>query len=363
MRVALVHDYLKEYGGAERVVEALHEIWPDAPLYTAYYDPKSLGIHADNFKDWDIKSSWLQNLPFAGKLISPFRIFAVKIFESFDLSEHDLIISSCNTYFSKAVKKKSGALHLSYIHTPPRYLYGYTTSFNYKKHWYTRMIGETMNHFLRVIDFKTSQNPDVLVANSQNVKERIKKFYRRDSVVIYPPVNIAQISKKQKGEYFLALNRLVRGKGTEIIVEAVTKLNVPLKVVGTGPEEENLKKIAGKNIEFLGSVSDHKLSEIYAKAKALIVASEDEDFGITSIEAQSEGTPVIAVKAGGYLETVIEGKTGEFFDDATVESLMDVLKKFDEKKYKTEELRKNAEKFSKEKFKKNILELVSRNLS
>lgn len=361
MRVALVHDYLKEYGGAERVVEALHEIWPDAPVYTAYYDPKSLGVHAKNFENWNINTSWLQHLPFAGSLISPFRIIAANIFESFDLSEYDLIISSCNTYFSKAVKTAPGALHLSYIHTPPRYLYGYTTSFNYKKHWYTRIIGETMNHFLRVTDFKTSQNPDVLIANSENVKARIKKFYRRDCVVIYPPVNIATVSKKEKGEYFLALNRLVRGKGTEIIVEALTKLNLPLKIVGTGPEEENLKKIAGKNIEFLGGISDGELSEIYCKAKALIVASEDEDFGITSVEAQSEGTPVIAVKAGGYLETVIEGKTGEFFDEVSVESLTKVLEKFDPNKYKIEDLRKNSRKFSREKFKEEILELIAEN--
>ncbi|KKS65084.1 MAG: Glycosyl transferase, group 1 [Candidatus Daviesbacteria bacterium GW2011_GWA1_42_6] len=173
MKVALVHDYLKEYGGAERVVEALHEIFPEAPVYTAYYDPKGLGPHADRLKDWDIKTSWLQKIPGAGRLISPFRLLSAKAFESFDLSEYDVVISSCNIYFSKAVKVKPGALHISYIHTPPRYLYGYATSFNYKKSWWKRIGAELANHYLRIVDFETSQKPDILVANSENVKERI----------------------------------------------------------------------------------------------------------------------------------------------------------------------------------------------
>src|SRR3990167_8443495 len=190
MKVALVHDYLKEYGGAERVVEALHEIFPEAPLYTAYVNLEVMGESGKRFKDWDIRSSWLQKIPLANKLVSPFRIFAPMMFESFDLSEYDVVISSCAIYFSKAVITKPEALHLSYIHTPPRYLYGYTTSFNYKKNPITRVLGELANHFLRIYDFEVSQRPDILVANSKNIQARIKKFYRRESVVIYPPVDI-----------------------------------------------------------------------------------------------------------------------------------------------------------------------------
>lgn len=380
MKVALVHDYLREYGGAERVLEALHEIYPEAPLFTAYYNPEGLGIHAKNFSSWNIKTSWMQNLPFANKLRSPLRFLAPSVFESFDLSEFDLIISSCNTYFSKAVKVKPGAYHLSYIHTPPRYLYGFTTSFNYKKHWWTRVAAEIINHFLRLADFQTSQRPDVLIANSKNVADRIKKFYRRESVVIYPPVDIvklkSQIAKRKTTTqnaklYYLSVSRLVRGKGVDIIVEACTKLNLPLKVVGTGPELENLQQITKTHpssgghesrITFLGEVKDEELGELYANAKALIVASEDEDFGITAVEAQAAGTPVIAVRAGGYLETVIEGKTGIFFDEASVESLMEALQKFNEQKFKEEDLRKNAERFSKERFKEEITDLVKKNL-
>lgn len=370
MRVALVHDYLREYGGAERVLEVLHEIFPDAPVYTAYYNPKGLGINASRFKSWDIRPSWFQHFPFANKLLSPFRIFGPMMFESFNLSEYDLVISSSSaTHLAKSVITRPDALHVSYIHTPPRFLYGYTTSFNYKKHWWTRIGGEIINHFMRVMDFEVSQRPDILIANSKNIARRIKKFYRRESVVIYPPVDLSEfqtvnnelVSSKNKG-YFLSLGRLVRGKGTEIIVEACAKLELPLKVAGSGPELKQLSafsyQLSAKHIEFLGEVSDEERIKLLKNAKALIVASEDEDFGITSIEAQAAGTPVIAVAAGGYLETVIEGKTGTFFDTASVESLMKVLEKFDPSKYKEEDLKKNAARFSKENFKKEILRLT-----
>lgn len=371
MKVALVHDYLREYGGAERVLEALHEIWPEAPVFTAYYNPKSLGIHAKIFKGWNIKSSFLQNLPFANRLISPFRVFAPKIFESFDLSEFDLVISSCNLYFSKAVRTSPKTLNLSYIHTPPRYLYGYTTSFNYKKHWWTSVVAEVMNHFLRLADYETSQLPDILIANSKNVAKRIQKFYRRESKVIYPPVDVEELLKvkKQKGKYFLTLNRLSRGKGTEIAVEACSNLKLPLKVASTGAELNRLKNIASKTVEYTGEVTEEEKARLFSEAIALIACSEDEDFGITVVEAQAAGVPVIAAKAGGHLETVIEGKTGEFYtpgfvgdfktyvDPISVENLSEVLKNFNPNKYKESDLRKNAEKFSKENFKKKILEL------
>jgi glycosyltransferase involved in cell wall biosynthesis len=373
VKVALVHDYLKEYGGAERVLEALHDIWPDAPVYTAYYDPGSLGIHAKRFEGWNIKTSFIQKLPAGGRLISPLRIIAPLIFKNFDLSEYDLVISSCNTYFSKGVKVKAGSRHMSYIHTPPRYLYGYTTSFNYKKHLWTRIVAEAMNHFLRMEDYKVSQDPDLLIANSRNVKERIGKFYRRDSQVIYPPVDTETLKnvKKVKGNYYLTLNRLSRGKGTEIAVEACTKLNLPLKVAGVGGEMESLKRMAGKNIEFLGEITEENKSNLFSEAIALIACSEDEDFGITVVEAQAAGVPVIAAKAGGHLETVIEGKTGELYepgfigdyktlvDPVSVENLIAVLKKFDPKKYKDSDLRKNAAKFSLQNFCREMLKLVN----
>jgi len=371
MKVALVHDYLREYGGAERVLEVLHEMFPEAPIYTSYYNPKGLGSHAQRIKSWDIKTSWMQKLPFANFLISPLRVLAPAAFESFDLTEYDLVISSSSSYFANAVITSPEALHINYIHTPPRYLYGYATSYNYKKHWWTRILGEIANHFLRLMDFEIAQRPDILVANSKNIASRIKKFYRRDSVVIYPPIDVEKFkiqnskfktASQNSKDYYLSLGRLVRGKGTEVIVEACTKLNLPLKVVGSGPELERLKKIAGNNVEFLGLVSDEKLPEILAGAKATIVASEDEDFGIVPVESMAAGTPVIAVRAGGFLETIIEGKTGEFFEKATPESLEKVLKEFNPEKYRSEDCIKQAEKFSKEEFKKKMSDLIDKKL-
>lgn len=375
MKVALVHDYLREFGGAERVLEVLHEIWPQAPIYTAYLNLAGLGPHAHRVKKWNIRSSWLQKLPFANSLVSPLRIFAPMIFESFDLKEYDLVISSCSIYFAKAVITKPEALHLSYIHTPPRYLYGYTTSFNYKKNPFTRILGELANHFLRIYDFETSQRPDILVANSENIKERIKKFYRRESVVIYPPVDVnkfkiqslkLKITNQKSESYFLSVSRLVRGKGVEIIVEACSKLGLPLKVVGSGPELEELKRITNNQslITFLGEVEDEELADLYANAKAAVVASEDEDFGITPVEAMAVGTPVIAPNTGGYLETVINGKTGVLYEvengRVTLGSLMEALQKFDPQKFDPEVLKKHAQKFSKERFKDQIFSLCKK---
>lgn len=364
-KVALVHDYLREYGGAERVVEDLHEIFPDAPVYTAYYNPKGLGIHNERIKNWDIRTSWMQHTPFANRLISPFRIFAPLMFESFDLKDFDVVISSSAIYFANAVRTKPETLHIAYIHTPPRYLYGIATSFERKKHlWLTNIGVAVMNHLLRIWDFEISKRPDILVANSQNVAARIKKFYRKSAVVIYPPVNTSKegLPVKRIGDYYLSVCRLWKNKGVDIIIQACKEADAPLKVVGIGPELSNLKKIGGKNIEFLGEVSDEEKMNLYAGAKAFIAAASDEDFGITLVESQATGTPVIALKSGGFLETIIEGKTGEFFAQATKESLVSVLKNFDPGKYRVENLQKQAEKFSKEQFKKDILGLVEKYL-
>lgn len=385
MKIALVHDFLKEYGGGERVLETLHEMFPEAPIYTAYYDPKGLGVHNEEIRHWDIRTSWMQKIPLGRRLISPFRVCAPMTFENFDLTEYDLVISSSSTYFANAVITSPAALHLNYIHTPPRYLYGYATSYNYKKHWWTRILGELVNHFLRLYDFEIAQRPDILIANSENVAKRIKKFYRREAVVIYPPVNVEKCKidnvkcKIKDKKYFLSVGRLVRGKGLEIIIEACGKLGLPLKIVGSGPELKNLKfkiskacdseifkNLKFKNIEFLGHVPDTDLPALYAGARATIVASEDEDFGIVPVESMACGTPVVAVRAGGFLETVVPGKTGEFFGgdrgQVTVDSIINALKNFDPEKYTPEDCKAQAEKFSKERFKKELLELIKQNI-
>ena len=381
MKVALAHDYLREYGGAERVLEVLHEIFPDAPIYTFYVNLSLMGENGKRFKDlpagrqgWDIRPSVFQKFPFANLLLSPFRIFGPLMFESFDLSEYDLVISSSSaTHLAKSVITKPETLHISYIHTPPRFLYGYTTSFNYKKNIITRIGGEIINHFMRIYDFEVSQRPDILIANSKNVQDRIKKFYRRDSAIIYPPVDVDKLYtavhtlSTNKRAYFLSVGRLVRGKGVDVIVEACAKLGLPLKVVGSGPELERLQNLSDRkqNVEFLGQVNDEELVRLYANAKATIVASEDEDFGIVPVESMACGTPVIAPKSGGFLETV-DQKTGKFFGDdrgqVTADSLVEALEGFKEGDFNAEDCKKQAEKFSKERFKKELTDLIEKNL-
>jgi glycosyltransferase involved in cell wall biosynthesis len=287
MKVALVHDYLREYGGAERVLEALHDLFPDAPVYTSYYRPKGLGPHKERIKKWEIHTSFLQKIPFVNPLISPLRIIAPLLFENFDLKHYDVVISSAAVYFAKAVITRPDTLHISYIHTPPRYLYGYATPTNLYSNPLKAAIVSLMNHVLRIWDFETSQRPDVIVVNSKNVATRVQKFYRRESIVIYPPVAIEVYKNAvtaQKGEYFISLNRLYSEKNIDLIVKACSELHLPLKVVGVGPQMSALKKIATKNVEFLGEVSDEEKIALLANAKATILASKDEDFGIVPVE-------------------------------------------------------------------------------
>lgn len=368
MRVALVHDYLKEYGGAERVLEALHEIYPQATVFTSVYLPEYLGPHEERFKNWKIKTSFLQNLPFKAKLISPMRLVSPLAFGGFDFSGYDLVISSATgAYFPNYVNKKKAKL-ICYCHTPPRYLYGYATAREWKKSKVFKVLGETANHFLRMVDFNASKNVDYYIANSEEVKARIAKFYRRESRVIYPPVDVSskfeiRNSKLQNNEsYFLAGGRLARPKHIDLIVRVCTELKLPLKVFGksfAGYGEE-LRKIAGNTVEFLGEVSDKEKLELMRSAKAFVFASIDEDFGIVPVEAMGSGTPVIAYKSGGVKETVIEGKTGLFFEELSKESLKSAVLKFEKMKFDPEICHRQAEKFSEDRFKKDMRAFVEK---
>jgi glycosyltransferase involved in cell wall biosynthesis len=386
MKVALVHDYIKEYGGAERVLEALHEIWPDAPVYTSVYLPEFLGPHKERFKDYKIKTSWLQNLPFKAKLISPIRLLTPWIFKQFDFSDFDVVIVSSTGAYVKQFKVQSSKFKvIVYCHTPPRYLYGYATAREWKKNMLFRILGETANHFLRLIDFKEAQNVDHFIANSQNVAKRIEKFYRRESTVIYPPVSASselassvQLKNKKLDanllnarRYFLAGGRIAKPKHIDLIVETFEKLGLSLKVFGRtfANQASNFDLPAGEarlqtsSIDFVGEVSDEQKIELMRNAKAYIFAAEDEDFGITPVEAMSVGTPVIAYKSGGVLETVLEEKTGLFFDVLKPGSLTLALNKFNILKFDKKFIIKHAEKFSKERFKKEIESFVNKSLT
>jgi len=367
MKVALVHDYLKEYGGAERVLEAFLEIWPKAPVYTLVYLPNFLGPHKKRFNHWEVRPIIPSWLPFLGKLISPLRLVAPFLFGHLDLTEFDLVIvSATGAYNPNLVKTKKGT-HFCYCHTPPRYLYGLPTAREWKKHWWIRIPAEIANHFLRMIDFKSAQKVDLFIANSKNTAERIRKFYQKEARVIYPPAEVGPRSlvvNRQPGKYFLAGGRLARAKRVDLAIEACTKLNLPLKVFGRifAGYGEGLKKIAGPRVDFLGEVGEKEKTKLFAGCKAFIFSAEEEDFGIVPVEAMAAGKPVIALRQGGVKESVIEGETGEFFEEPKVESLLKVLRDFRPEKYQPEACWAQAERFSKKHFFRKMKALVSSSL-
>ncbi len=370
LRVALVHDQINEYGGAERVLEALCEIYPDAPIYTAFYRKDSLAWK--RFKNKKIIPSWAHYLPFfATKLHSPLRFLAPWIWESFDFSKYDVVITSASWYITKGVVAHSPLstrhkpLEICYCHTPPRWLYGYRTSVEWQRYWPIKLYGTIVGHFMRMYDFMASQKVDYFIANSQEVAGRIKKFYRRNATVIYPPVGLkSRITnhESRKRDYYFIVSRIVGAKGLDLAVEAALKLGIKLKIAGAPAgyytEHKKLQEMAKGQVEFLGHVTDEELVDLYSGAKAFFALAKDEDFGITPVEAMLCGTPVIAYHGGGYRETVIDGKTGIFFHQLTVDSLTEAIKKFERTRISSDACKKQAEKFSKERFKKEIQAFV-----
>lgn len=357
MKVALVHDYLADYGGAERVLESLCRIYPDAPIYTAFYRPDTPAY--EHFKDKQIIPSWAQMIPgFAKYLHSPLRFLAREIWESFDFSDYDAVISSSSWYITKAIKTPNKTLHVCYMHTPPRYLYGYETSSSLGKYWPVKVYAAIVNKYLRQYDYITADRVDEFIANSEEVKGRIAKFYRRDATVIYPPVDITSPSDIQKQDYLLTGGRLVGAKHYDAIIRAANQLKAPLKIYGTGRLEEELKALAGPTVEFLGRVTESELAKLYAEAKAFVALATDEDFGITPVEAMACGTPVIAYHGGGFKETVIEGKTGLFVHSHDTDELVDAIRKVGKTKFTPSALQKHAAQFSSRVFERKIKDFV-----
>ncbi len=363
MRVALVHDYIKEYGGAERVLEALTEAYPDAPIYTAFYKKGSPAY--ERFKHKKIRTSWVHYIPgFSTKLHSPLRFLAPIIWGGFDFSKYDVVISSASWYVTKGFPNKGKAIEVCYCHTPPRWLYGYKTSVEWQRFWPIKIYGMVIGHFMRQYDFNAAQRVDHFVANSKEVQARIEKFYRRESTVIYPPVSLPKIPKIQKGDYYFIVSRIVGAKGIDMAVEAARRHGFTLKIAGAAAGYytglKDMQETAPENVEFLGRVSDEELVKLYAGAKAFIATATDEDFGITPVEAMVCGTPVIAYHGGGYKETVIEGKTGVFFHESSADALVQAVRKFEKLKLEPKDCRKQAEKFSKERFLKEIKAFVQK---
>lgn len=367
MKIALVHDQLQEFGGAERVLIALHDIFPKAPVYTAFLNPKTAKKNINDFYKWNIVTSWAAKIPLIGKLYSPLRFLAPSIWESFDFSEFDVVISSSGWYMCKGIKTSKPTVHISYIHHPPRYLYGYETAVEWQKYWPVKIYATIVNYFLRKWDYSSSQRADVFIANSEETKRRIKKLYNRDSTVIYPPVNIPKVSSIKYQvpsiEYYVTVSRLGKAKHIDLLIQTANVNKLNLKVVGKGRELDYLKSLAGDTIEFITDAPDQQRDSLLKDAKAFLFASVDEEFGIAPIEAMGFGTPVIAYDSGGLKETVSHGLNGFLFKELSAESLYEEIKKLkalSEGKYL--EMRKNArkesEKYSFEVFRKKILALI-----
>jgi len=353
--IALVHDYLSQDGGAEKVLEVLQDIWPLAPTFVLFADFKRI----PRFKGKDIRTSFLQKAPLIKSKFQWYLPLMATATESYDLSPFDIVISDTSA-FAKGVLTRHDALHLCYCHTPTRYLWSDTHSY-IEELRVPRFIKSALPLFLsllRIWDRQAANRVDVFIANSQTVQARIKKYYGRDSIVIPPPVDTDRffISDKPK-TFFLTGGRLVAYKRYDLVIEACNRTGLPLKIFGTGPVEASLRRQAKKNIEFVGRVSMEEQANLYANAKAFIHPQE-EDFGITPIESMASGRPVIAYNKGGATETVIEGLSGELFDEQSWEELADHLIRFDEQRYDSQKIRAHALTYSKEMFEKRLQEYV-----
>ena len=357
MKIASVHEYLNQFGGAERMLLTLCAIFPDAPIYTLFYDKNATG---GVFEGRDVRTSFLQNLPFVKKHHRGFPLLMPLAIEQFDFSDFDVVVS-ISASFAKGVITKPRTKHICICLTPPRFLWDDSQKF-VEEFGYPKLIRNLLPPFisyLRVWDREASYRVDEFWAISDFIKERIRKYYSKDSEIIYPPVNVSKFYVSgEADDYFLMAGRLVAYKRFDLGVKAFNKLGFPLKIVGTGPELKKLKRTANDNIEFLGLVSDDRLANLYSKAKALVFPQE-EDFGIVPLEAMASGRPVIAFRSGGAVETIEEGKTGLFFDEQTVDSLAYAVKNFDSSKFYPEDCRKQAEKFDVTVFRNKILEKLS----
>lgn len=356
MKVALVYDRVNKWGGAERVLLALHKIFPDAPLFTSVYESK----RAEWANIFNIKTSFLQRFDFARNNHEMLATLMPFVFESFSFEDYDVVIS-ITSEAAKGIITKKGTKHICICLTPTRYLWsGYD---EYFKGFMFRSLTYPVVTYLRWWDKIAALRPDSIISISDTVRDRVKTYYGLESKRIYPPLlfkpktkNLKPKSNKEK--YFLVVSRLVPYKRVDLAVRAATKLKVPLKVVGTGSEFERIKEMAGDTVEFVKNVSDEELSEYYSNSLALIFPGV-EDFGLVMVEAQSFGKPVIAFAEGGAKEIVIEGKTGEFFKEQSVSSLARVLKNFKSKSYNSKDCIKNAERFSFEQFKKEFMQFFN----
>ncbi len=343
MRIAIVHDYLVEYGGAERVLEAFHELFPRAPIYTLLYDEEL--VH-ERFPHAQVIPSFLQRIPLARSHHRAFPLLMPYAMEQFSLGSYDLVISNSYSYAQGVITAPHTA-HVAYCHTPLRYVWDdshrYIHQFGYPR-LFTRLI-PLFTNYLRLWDASASRRPELFFANSHFVAARIRKYYRRDAQVIYPPVGVKEMQCGASDDYFLMVGRLLPYKRFDLAIEAFNTLRLKLKIIGAGPEEKRLRLIAGPSIEFLGYLKDDRVVREYYRHACAVVFPQEEDFGIVAVEAMAAGKPVIAYKGGGATETVLAGVTGEFFTSQTPAAIVKAVHTFLHTSYDPVCIREHAMRF------------------
>jgi len=355
MKVAIVHDYLVQRGGAERVVEVFHEMYPEAPIYTSVYNPDTTW---PSFRDMDVRPSFMQRITRSNKVSRALLPLYPAAFASFDLRGYDLVLSS-TTAFAKGVHVPPGVPHVCYCNAVTRFLWDADTYFDGQgAHRVVRFGVGALGALLRPWDYAAAQRVTQFVAGSANTARRIERFYHRDAIVCHSPIDASCFTPNARVEdFFFVASRLNAYKRVDVAVRACTQLSLPLIVAGEGPDRARLEALAGPTVCFLGRVSDDQLRRLYATCRAFIVAAE-EDFGLTPLEANTAGRPVIAYAAGGALETVVEGITGTFFHAQTADALAETLARFDADCYDPEALRTHAMAFDKERFKERLRSII-----
>ncbi|MER3397585.1 MAG: glycosyl transferase [Chloroflexota bacterium] len=356
-RVAIVHDWLNQHGGAERVLEVLHDLFPDAPIYTSIFDPKAM---PPEYRRWKVVTSFMQALPGVARHHQWYLPLYPLAFDSFDLAEFDLVISN-SSGFCHGVLVRADACHVNYCLTPPRFLW------NFEAYVEREAIGPVLRALLRPLisllrlwDAAAAQRVDFFIGISRAVVARIRRVYRRDAWLLHPPVETDRFRPADRFEdYFLVVSRLVPYKRVDLAVEAANRLRVPLLVVGDGRDRPRLERMAGPTVKFLGRLRTEQVAELMSRSRALIFPGE-EDFGIVPVEAMASGRPVIAYAAGGALDTVIEGRTGVLFREQTADTLAEVLAAFRPEEFDPAALRAFARQFDTAEFKRKFLALVER---
>ena len=360
MKVALVHDFLNQVGGAEKVLEIFHQFYPEAPVYTITYDKEETKGY---FKGMKIKTSFIQRLPGGTKRYKWYLPLMPSAIEKFDLADYDLVISDSSAY-AKGVITNPETLHICYCHSPTRYLWNDTHKYTeeLKQPGLVKQVVPIFLNRIRVWDRQAADRVDKFIANSKTVAGRIKKYYGKNSEVIYPPVETKKFSvSKDVENYYLIVSRLRPYKRVDLAIQAFNALGYPLKIIGTGEEYKKLKKMANSNIEFLGPVSDKEKNKYLSRCLGFINPQE-EDFGIAPVEAMASGRPVIAFKKGGARETVIEGKTGTFFAKQTPWSLVDVMRDFNPEIYNPARIKAWADQFDISLFEERLKDSIDQSL-